>query len=64
MREANLFVISVTIGLAFGTVYAYFRYHEDGRRAAVRTFLGWVLAFAIAGVVATPVAEWLFRHVL
>lgn len=60
----NTFVLSVMIGIIIGGVNAYFRYEQAGRVAAARTFLGWLLAFVITGIIATPVANWLLHNVL
>lgn len=62
--EANTFLLAVGIGIVIGGVNTIFRYREAGGRAAVRTFLGWILAFAITGIIATPIAQWILHNVL
>lgn len=65
LATANTFVLAILIGVIIGSVNAYFRYWETrSRRASVRTFLAWVLAFTVTGVIATPIARWLLHNVL
>lgn len=63
--EIDTFVLSLWIGVSVGSVNAYFRYRDTGSfRAAVVRFGGWLLAFGVTGLIATPAARWLLRHVL
>ncbi len=59
----DTFALSIMLGLIIGSINAYFRYGEEGRRAAFRTFVGWLLAFTITGLIATPVADWLLQYI-
>lgn len=61
---ATTFGIALAAGLAVASVNAFFAW-QDGRSPAalVRTFVGWLLAFLVAGLLAPEVAEWLLRHV-
>lgn len=61
---ATAFELAVAVGLAIATVNAYFS-RRDGNPPAdvLRTFVGWLLAFVVAGLLARPVAAWLLTHV-
>lgn len=60
----NTFLLSISIGVVVGGITAYFTYGERGLRSAVRAFVGWLLAFAITGIIATPIAQWILRNAL
>lgn len=64
LATANTFVLSILLGVVVGGITAYFTYGERGRAAAVRTFVGWLLAFAITGVIAPPIARWILENAL
>jgi len=61
---AGVIQLAMAAGLAIALVNAYF-VRREGRswRAAARTFVGWLLAFAAAGLVGPVVAGWLLVHV-
>lgn len=62
---ATALQIAMAAGLAVALVNAYFD-RRDGRswRRVVRTFVGWVLAFALAGLAGPIIARWLLTNVL
>lgn len=56
--------IALMAGLAIASVNAFFALRDGRSHAAVlRTFVGWLLAFVIAGLLARPLASWLLTHV-
>lgn len=62
VTRIDTFVLAVAIGFLIGSINAYFRYTEHGRVAALKTFLGWLIAFTITGLIASPIAAWLIPH--
>jgi hypothetical protein len=61
---ATPFQIALVAGVAIASVHAYFARREGGDRARViRTFLAWLLAFVVAGLIAQPLAAWLLTNV-
>jgi len=56
--------LAMAAGLAVALVNAFFA-RQDGRgwTGTARTFLGWLLAFALAGYVGPILAAWLLSHV-
>lgn len=61
---ATALEIAMAAGLAVALVHAVFA-RREGRpwRAVVRTFVGWLLAFALAGLAGPLIATWLLTHV-
>lgn len=61
---ATALQIAMASGLAVALVHAYFE-RRDGRpwRSVARTFVGWLLAFALAGLGGPIVARWLLTYV-
>jgi hypothetical protein len=60
---ASYFEMAVAAGLAIATVNGYFVWKDHDAARALRTFLGWTLAFVAAGLLARPVSVWLLTHV-
>ena len=61
---ATALQIAMAAGLAVALVHAYFA-RREGRPwpAILRTFVGWLLAFALAGLGGPVIASWLLAHV-
>lgn len=61
---ATVVELAVAAGLAVALVHAGFA-RREGRswRATAGTFLGWLLAFALAGLLGPRLATWLLAHV-
>lgn len=61
---ATALQIAMAAGLAVALVHAFFA-RREGRswRSVARTFLGWLLAFALAGLGGPVIASWLLTHV-
>lgn len=62
--EGNIFVLSVITGLIIGSINGYFRALEAGRKAGIKRFAGWIIAFILTGIIITPFAHWLIVNVL
>ena len=61
---ATALQIAMAAGLAVALVHAYFGWREGRAWPAVaRTFLGWMLAFLLAGLGEPVLARWLLTHV-
>jgi len=60
---ASYFEMAMAAGLAIATVNGYFTWKDHGAGRALRTFLGWTLAFVAAGLLARPVSTWLLTNV-
>lgn len=60
---ASYFEMAVAAGLAVATVNAYFVWKDHDAARALRTFVGWTLAFVAAGLLARPVSNWLLANV-
>jgi hypothetical protein len=58
------FQLALSAGLGVAVVSAYFE-RRDGEPwpSVARTFFGWVVAFGLAGYLATTVGTWLLVHV-
>lgn len=61
---ATALQIAMASGLAVALVHAFFA-RREGRswRSVVGTFVGWLLAFALAGVAGPVIARWLLTYV-
>jgi len=61
---ASVAALAMAAGLAVATVNAYFVRQDGGSRWRVlRTFLGWLVAFALAGLWGPMLATWLLHNV-
>ena len=61
---ASALQLAMAAGLAVALVHAFFARREGRPWGAVaRTFLGWLLAFALAGLGGPLIAGWLLAHV-
>lgn len=58
------FELALAAGLAIASVNALFSWLDSRSiRRAVRTFVGWLLAFVAAGLAAPAIAAWLLANV-
>lgn len=61
----RIFTIALVAGLAIASVNTFFvwrDYHSSPR--AFRTFVAWLLAFVLAGLVVPTIAQWLLTNVI
>lgn len=64
LLSVDTFVLALMIGVLIGSIHAYFRYVDSGSpQASFRTLLGWLLAFAITGMIASPIADWILEQI-
>ena len=61
---ASALQLAMAAGFAVALVHAFFA-RREGRpwRAVARTFLGWLIAVALAGLGGPVIASWLLTHV-
>ena len=61
---ATALQLALAAGLAIALVHAGFERREGRRwRAVAGTFVGWLLAFVLAGLAGPVIAAWLLTHV-
>lgn len=61
----RIFTIALVAGLAIASVNAFFVWRDyHSRHRALRTFIAWLLAFVLAGLVVPTIANWLLINVI
>lgn len=61
----RIFTIALVCGLAIASVNAFFvwlDFHSHSR--ALRTFIAWLLAFVLAGLIVPTIAQWLLTNMI